>query len=114
MLRNRHRRMFDEFRRARRGYNLIRGARYFVCEPGRQKNRRLGNPEIRRPFLGFIYAADQRSVFFGRKVGIESGTKFWIHVMITAGLKQKLPFPHYLLAVEPDIEIAANTVDVRF
>ena len=27
---------------------------------------------------------------------------------------QKLPFPHYLLAVEPDVEIAADAVDVRF
>jgi hypothetical protein len=35
-------------------------------------------------------------------------------VTITAGLEQKLPFPHYLLAIEPDIEIATNTVDVRF
>src|SRR5215470_9699377 len=33
---------------------------------------------------------------------------------ITVVLYQKLPFPHHLLAVEPDIEIAAHTVDVRF
>ena len=34
--------------------------------------------------------------------------------MVTAALYQELPVPHYLLAIEPDIEIAANTVDVRF
>ena len=33
---------------------------------------------------------------------------------ITAALYQKLPFTHYLLAVEPDVEIAADAVDVRF
>jgi len=35
-------------------------------------------------------------------------------VTITAELYQKLPFPHYLLAVEPDVEIAADAVDMRF
>ena len=29
-------------------------------------------------------------------------------------LYQKLPFPHYLLTLEPDVEIAADAVDVRF
>ena len=106
--------MPDKFRRQRRGHNLIRGARHFVRELGRHENRCLGNPEIRRPFLGFIYAAHQRSIFFRRKVGIESGAKIRIHVTITAALYQKLPLPHYLLAIEPDIEIATNTVDVRF
>jgi hypothetical protein len=33
---------------------------------------------------------------------------------IIALLYQKLPFSHYLLAVEPDVEIAADAVDVRF
>jgi len=32
----------------------------------------------------------------------------------TAKLYQKLPFPHHLLAVEPDVEIPANAVDMRF
>ena len=106
--------MFDKFRGARRCYNLIRGAGHLVGELARQENRCLGNPEIRRPFLGFIYASHQSGIFLGRKVGVESGAKLRIHVTITAGLEQKLPFPHYLLAIEPDIEIATNTVDVRF
>ena len=106
--------MADKFRRARRGYNLFRGPRHFVCELARQENRCLGNPEICRPFLGFIYAARQRSIFVGRKVGVESGAKIRIHVTTTAALYQKLPFPHYLFAVEPDVEIAADAVDVRF
>src|SRR5438309_12095168 len=29
-------------------------------------------------------------------------------------LYQKFPFPHHLFAVEPDIEIAADAVDMRF
>ena len=33
---------------------------------------------------------------------------------ITAALYQKLPLTHHLLTVEPDIEIAADAVDVRF
>jgi len=106
--------MFDKFRSARCGYNLIRRERDFVRELARQENRGLGNPEISRPFLGFIYAAHQRSIFLWRKVGVESGAKFRIHVTITAALNQKLPFAHYLLAVEPNIEIATNTVDMRF
>ena len=37
-----------------------------------------------------------------------------IHVMISAALYQKLSFAHYLLAIEPNIKIAADTVDVCF
>jgi hypothetical protein len=33
---------------------------------------------------------------------------------IIAALYQKLPFPHHLLAVEPDVEIPADAVDMRF
>src|SRR5436190_19652210 len=33
---------------------------------------------------------------------------------IIAVLYQKLSFSHYLLAVEPDVEIAADAVDMRF
>ena len=33
---------------------------------------------------------------------------------IIAALYQKLPIAHHLLTVEPDIEIAAHAVDVRF
>src|SRR5262249_6449608 len=106
--------MFDKFRSARRGYNLIRGARQFVCKFARQENRCLGKAKIRRPFLGFIYAAHQRSVFLSREVGVESGAKVRIHVTITRRLDQKLSFPHYLLAIEPDIKITADTVDMRF
>src|SRR5215813_9718399 len=106
--------MFDKFRSARCGYDLIRRERDFVRELARQENRGLGNPEISRPFLGFIYAAHQRGIFLGRKVGVESGTKVRIHVTTTAALYQELPFAHYLLAVEPDVEIAADAVDVSF
>ena len=106
--------MPDKFRRARRGYNLIRCARDVIRELACQKNRCLTNPEIRRPFLGFIYAARQPGIFFGRKVGVKSGAKFRIHVTVTAALYQELPFPHHLLAIKPDIEIATNTVDMRF
>src|SRR5262245_54920442 len=111
---NRHCRMPDKLWRARRGYNLIRSARDFIRELARQENWCFGNPEIRRPFLGFIYAAHQCSVLFRRKSAVESGAQVRIHVTITAGLYQKLPFAHYLLAVEPDIEIATDAVDVRF
>ena len=106
--------MFDKFRSARRSYNLVSRACDLVGELARQENRCLANSKIRRPFFGFIHAARQRCIFLGRKVGVESGAKLWIHVTITAGLEQKLSFPHYLLSVEPDIEIATNTVDVRF
>ena len=106
--------MFDKFRGACRRYNLIRRSRDLVGEVARQENRCLANPEIRRPFLGFIHAARQRGIFLGRKVGVESGAKIRIHGAIAAALYQKLPFPHYLLAVEPDVEIAADAVDVRF
>ena len=106
--------MPDKFWRARRGDNLTGCAGDFVRELARQENRCLGNPEIRRPFLGFIYASHQRGIFLGREIGVESGAKLRLHVTITAGLEQKLTFPHYLLAIEPDIEIATNTVDVRF
>ena len=92
--------MFDKFRRARRGYNLIRGARDFIRELARQENRCLGNPEIRRPFLGFIHAAHQRRVFFRRKVGVESGAKFRIHVTVR----------RLLFAVRPRIN---DAVDVK-
>ena len=37
--------------------------------------------------------------------------RFAVH---TVALDQKLPAFHHLFAVEPDIEIAADTVDVRF
>src|SRR5215831_502743 len=106
--------MPDKFRRACRGYNLIRSARDFIRELAGYENRRLGNPEIRRPFLGFIYTVHQRSIFLGRKVGVESGAKFRIHVTTIGALNQKLPFSHHPLAIEPNIEIATNTVDVRF
>ena len=106
--------MFDKFWRARRSYNLIRGARDFVCELARQENRCLGDSKIGRPFLGFIYAPHQRSIFLGPKSGVESGAKLRIHETITAALYQKLPLPHYLVAIEPDIEIAADAVDMRF
>ena len=106
--------MSDKFRRPRRRHNLMRGARDLIRELARQENRCFGNPEIRRPFLGFIHAAHQRGIFPGRKVGVKSGAKFRIHVTITAALYQKLPFPHYLLAVEPDVKIAADAVDMRF
>ena len=33
---------------------------------------------------------------------------------ITAVLYQEFPTPHYLLTIEPDIEIAPDTVDMRF
>src|SRR5262245_2438652 len=33
---------------------------------------------------------------------------------ITGILYQKLPVPHHLLAVEPDVEITADAVNVRF
>src|SRR5438105_7620797 len=33
---------------------------------------------------------------------------------IMRALYQKLPIPHHLLAVEPDVEIASHTVDMRF
>ena len=114
LFRNRNRRVFDKLRCARRGYDLIRGARDFIRKFAGQENRGLGNPEIRRPLLGFIYAAHERSIFLGSKIGVESGAKLRIHVTIAAGLEQKLPFAHYLLTVEPDIEIATDTVDVRF
>jgi len=35
-------------------------------------------------------------------------------VTVTAALYQKLPVTHHLSAIKPDIEIATNTVDVRF
>lgn len=71
--------MPDKFRSARRGYNLIRGARYVICELSSQKNRCLANSKISRPLFGFIYAAHKRRIFLGRKVGVESGTKLRIH-----------------------------------
>ena len=114
VLRNRQCGMPDKLWRARGGHNLIRGARHFIGELALQENRCFGNPEIRRPLLGFIYAAHQRSIFLGRKSGVEGGAKFRIHVTVTAALNQKLSLPHYLLTIEPDIEIATNTVNVRF
>src|SRR5439155_17270182 len=33
---------------------------------------------------------------------------------IIAALYQKLPALHHLLAIKPDVEIAADTIDVRF
>ena len=106
--------MFDKFRSARCGYDLIRRERDFVRELARQENRGLGNPEISRPFLGFIYALHQRSVFFRREIGVEDGAKFRIHVTIPAGLYQKLPLAHDLLAIKPDIKITADAVNMRF
>src|ERR1051325_1257967 len=106
--------MFYEFRSACGGDNLVRRARDFIRELASQENRCLTNPEIRRPLLGFIYAAHQPGVLPGRKVGVESGAKIRIHVTTTAALYQKLSFAHHLLAIEPDIEIATHTVDVRF
>ena len=106
--------MVDKFRSICRSHNVIRCACELVGEVARQENRCLANPEIRRPFLGFIHAARQRGIFLRRKVGVESGAKIRIHGAIAAALYQKLPFPHYLLAVEPDVEIAADAVDVRF
>lgn len=107
--------MPDEFRSARCGYNFIRGLRDFIRELARQENGCFANAEIGRPFLRFVYAAHQRCIFIGRKISIKSGAKSRIHVM-TAGqaLYQKLAFPHYLLAIKPDIKIATDTVDVRF
>ena len=53
---NRSRRMAREFRRARLSHDFF-GRRYqFVVKLAGEKNRRLRNPEIGRPFLGLIYA----------------------------------------------------------
>ena len=108
--------MVDKFRSTCRSHNVIRCACELVGEVARQENRCLANSKIGWPLLGFIHAAYQRGIFVGRKVGVESGAKFRIHVTVTANaaLYQKLPFPHYLLAIEPDIEIPTDTVDVRF
>ena len=105
--------MVDKFRSTCRSHNVIRCACELVGEVARQENRCLANSKIGWPLLGFIHAAYQRRIFVGRKVGVESGAKFRIHVMISAALYQKLSFAHYLLAIEPDIEIATDTIDVR-
>src|SRR3954462_5222701 len=79
VLRNRLRGMSDKFGCARRGHNFIRGAGDFIRELARQENRCLGNPEIRRPFLGFIYAVHQRVVFVRRESRVEGSAKLRIH-----------------------------------
>src|SRR5204863_4206133 len=50
----------------------------FVRERSGQKYRSFRNPEIRRPFLGFIYAAQERFVFVLGKIGVEPRTKLRI------------------------------------
>ncbi len=79
--------------------------------------KKIGVSEIRKSAGHFSDSFTQRTsaaYFSGRKVGVESGAKIRIHVTITAALYQKLPFPHHLLAVEPDVEIPADAVDMRF
>ena len=69
--RDRRCRVPREFWRARKIDNRMGGARDFIRELARQKNRRLRNPKIRRPFFGFIHAMQQRSVLIWREVSVE-------------------------------------------
>ena len=75
VFRNRSCRVPDKFRRARCGYDFIRGARHILCELARQENGRFRNPEIRGPLLGFIYASNQPGIFFRCKRRVEGEAK---------------------------------------
>ena len=60
-----------ELARARKFDNRVRGAGHFIRELARQENRRLRNTKIRRPLFRFVYATQERRVFFGREIGVE-------------------------------------------
>ena len=67
------------FRGLSLGRDFIRRQNRFVCKFTRKKNRRFRNAKISWPFLRFIYATQQRVVFFRGKFGVELGAKLRIH-----------------------------------
>ena len=77
--RNRRSGIPRKLRRADEIYDLIRGAHYFIGELAGQKNRRLRNAEIRRPFFGFVYATQKRCVLVRRKVSVKSRSQCGVH-----------------------------------
>src|SRR3954451_4237867 len=60
-------------------YNLVSCAYHLITIFARQKNRCFRNPEIGRPFLGFVYAAQEAGILLGAKVGVEACAKFGMH-----------------------------------
>src|SRR5439155_22274063 len=77
--RNRRCRVLREFARARSSDNLACRARDFICELTGQKNGRLRNPKISRPFFGFVHAAQQRPIFSRREVGVKASAQIRMH-----------------------------------
>ena len=68
-----------EFRCTRFCNNLVSRGDHFIAKFTRQKNRCFRNPEIGRPFLGFIHTTQERRIFLRAEVGVEAGAKFRMH-----------------------------------
>ena len=77
--RNRGRRMHIELRRLRLGRDLVGSVNGFVTEFPRQKNWRLRNAKIGRPFRRLVHAPNQRRVFFRREISVKLRAEFRMH-----------------------------------
>src|SRR6266487_5780449 len=69
---------------------------------------------VRRDFLGFVNSVFLRHSSFALRHLASTHRCQASRDAAPARSHQKLSAPHHLLAIKPDVEIAANAVDMRF
>src|SRR4051794_26743981 len=68
-----------ELRRLDESDDTISRRYHFIPEFSGQKDWRLGNPEIRRPFFRLVNASSQCTVFRRSKIGVKPRTHLGVH-----------------------------------
>src|ERR1700719_2071828 len=77
---NRVLRVLRKLRHSQNLHDLSRRSLHFAGERWRQKDRRLGDSKIGRPFFRLVYAPQQRLIFGRREIGVETSSKLRMHL----------------------------------
>src|SRR5690348_4340625 len=96
-----------EFRSGSLGGDFVSRVNRFGRELAGQENRRFRNSKIGGPLSRFVHAPQERGIFFWREISVEFRAERRLHL-----LDQEFSRAHDWFAIEPNVKITTDAVDV--